>query len=273
MTSPPPPGTGPPEETLTRMFGLADRIALVTGGSRGIGLMAARGLATAGARVVIVARDEHACDQAVAELEPVGDVSAIPADLSTVEGCRAVAAKLSAQGDHLHVLVNNAGATWAAPVDDYPVAGWNKVVDLNLRAPFFLTQAVLPFLERAASPANPARVINIGSIDGMRVPSIGTYAYTASKAGLHHLTQTLAVELGPRGITVNAVAPGPFETKMTSKALESLGTQITDMTPLRRIGQAQDIAGVLVYLASHAGSHVTGAVIPVDGGFRLATTV
>ena len=171
----------------------------------------------------------------------------------------------------MNVLVNNAGATWGAPLADYPAAAWDKVVDLNLKAPFFLTRAFLPLLEAAGTDEDPARIINIGSIDGLRVPPFPTYAYSASKAGLHHLTRVLARELGPRRITVNAVAPGPFESKMMAATLTTLGEAIADAAPLRRIGLPDDMAGVAIYLASRAGAYVTGAVIPVDGG--IGTTV
>jgi NAD(P)-dependent dehydrogenase (short-subunit alcohol dehydrogenase family) len=167
--------------------------------------------------------------------------------------------------------VNNAGATWGAPLEEFPAAAWDKVVDLNLKSPFFLTRAFLPLLEAAGTHDDPARVINVGSIDGLHVPSLPTYSYSASKAGLHHLTRVLARELGPRQITVNAVAPGPFESKMMAATLASAGDAIAAAAPLRRIGRPDDMAGVAVYLASRAGSYVTGAVIPVDGG--LATTV
>ena len=169
------------------------------------------------------------------------------------------------------MLVNNAGATWGAPLAEFPAAAWDKVVDLNLKAPFFLTRAFLPLLEAAGTQDDPARVINVGSIDGLRVPPLPTYAYSASKAGLHHMTRVLARELGPRRVTVNAVAPGPFESKMMAATLREFGDTIAEAAPLRRIGRPDDMAGVAVYLASRAGAYVTGAVIPVDGG--IGTTV
>jgi NAD(P)-dependent dehydrogenase (short-subunit alcohol dehydrogenase family) len=171
----------------------------------------------------------------------------------------------------VHALVNNAGATWGAPFAEFPASAWDKVIDLNLKAPFFLTRAFLPLLEAGGTHDDPARVINVGSIDGLHVPTLPTYSYSASKAGLHHLTRVLARELGPRQITVNAVAPGPFESKMMAATLRAVGDEIAARAPLRRIGRPDDMAGVVVYLASRAGAYVTGAVIPVDGG--LATTV
>jgi NAD(P)-dependent dehydrogenase (short-subunit alcohol dehydrogenase family) len=253
------------------LFDLSGKTAVVTGGTRGIGLMMARGLLEAGARVYISSRKADACAAAADELGRYGPVAAIPADLSTEEECLRLAREVGEREQVLNVLVNNAGATWGAPLAEFPAAAWDKVVDLNLKAPFFLTRAFLPMLEAAGTHDDPARVINVGSIDGLHVPTLPTYSYSASKAGLHHLTRVLASELGPRQITVNAVAPGPFESKMMAATLKASGDEIAAMAPLRRIGRPDDMAGVAVYLAARAGSYVTGAVIPVDGG--LATTV
>jgi NAD(P)-dependent dehydrogenase (short-subunit alcohol dehydrogenase family) len=253
------------------LFDLSGKVAVVTGGSRGIGLMIARGLLQAGARVYISSRKADACAAAQQELSGYGTATAVPADLSSEAECQRLAAEVGQHERALHVLVNNAGATWGAPLAEYPAAAWDKVLSLNLKSPFFLTRAFLPLLEAAGTGDDPARVINVGSIDGLRVPPFSTYAYSASKAGLHHLTRVLARELGPRRITVNAVAPGPFESKMMAATLRDLGDQIAAAAPLRRIGRADDMAGVAVYLASRAGAYVTGAVIPVDGG--IGTTV
>ena len=253
------------------LFDLSGKTAVVTGGTRGIGLMMARGLLSAGARVYISSRKADACAAAERELSQYGPVTAIPADLSIEPECLRLAGELAGREQALHVLVNNAGATWGAPIEEFPAAAWDKVVDLNLKAPFFLTRAFLPMLEAAGTRDDPARVINVGSIDGLHVPSLPTYSYSASKAGLHHLTRVLARELGPRQITVNAVAPGPFESKMMAATLQAFGDVIAEAAPLRRIGRPDDMAGVAVYLASRAGAYVTGAVIPVDGG--LGTTV
>jgi NAD(P)-dependent dehydrogenase (short-subunit alcohol dehydrogenase family) len=253
------------------LFDLSGKTAVVTGGSRGIGLMIARGLLQAGARVYISSRKADACAEAAEELSGYGPVHAIPADLSSEPECLRLATEVGERERAVNVLVNNAGATWGAPLEDYPAAAWDKVVDLNLKAPFFLTRAFLPLLEAAGTDEDPARIINIGSIDGLRVPPFPTYAYSASKAGLHHMTRVLARELGPRRITVNAVAPGPFESRMMAATLKTLGDAIADAAPLRRIGQPDDMAGVAIYLASRAGAYVTGAVIPVDGG--IGTTV
>lgn len=232
--------------------------------------MIARGLLDAGATVVISARKVNELASAQEELSEFGEVFAVPADVSTVAGVKALAAHVAERFPSLNILVNNAGATWGQPIDEFTEAGWDRTVDTNLKSIFFLTQALLPNLRVAASADDPARVINVGSIDGLHVNPMDTYPYSASKAGVHHLTRTLARRLGPEFITVNAIAPGPFESKMMAATLEAFGDSIAQSAPLRRIGRADDMAGVAVYLASRAGAYVTGAVIPVDGG--IATT-
>ena len=254
------------------LFDLTGKTAVVTGGTRGIGLMIARGLLQAGAgKVYISSRKADGCEQAARDIAPFGQVQAIQADLSSETECLRLAREVGEQDSALHVLVNNAGATWGAPFEEFPGSAWDKVLDLNLKSPFFLTRAFLPLLEAAGTQDDPARVINVGSIDGLRVPTLPTYSYSASKAGLHHLTRVLAKELGPRHITVNAIAPGPFESKMMAATLRSFGDAIAASAPLRRIGRPDDMAGAAVFLSSRAGSYVTGAVLPVDGG--IATTV
>ncbi len=252
------------------LFSVRDKAVLVTGGSRGIGLMIARGFVEAGARVTISSRKAEACEQAVAELSPLGACSALPADLSREEEAVRLASELAEREPALHVLVNNAGANWGAPLEDYPDSAWDKVLAVNVKAVFHLTKHLVPQLEKAASPADPARVINIGSIDGIQVPALETYAYSASKAAVHHLTRVLARKLAPVHITVNAVAPGPFESKMMAATLDRFRDAIVAGCPLGRIGEPEDMAGIAIYLASRAGAYVTGAVIPVDGG--IATT-
>jgi NAD(P)-dependent dehydrogenase (short-subunit alcohol dehydrogenase family) len=254
---------------MGELFSVEGKTAVVTGGSRGIGLMIARAFVEGGARVYVSSRKAEVCRQVAEELSRTGECLALPADLSSEEACRRLAEEVGEREDRVQVLVNNAGATWGAPLEDYPAAAWDKVLDLNLRAPFFLTRAMLPLLEAAAVPGDPARVVNVGSIDGLRVPPMPTYAYSASKAGLHHLTRVLARELGPRGITVNAIAPGPFESKMMAETLRRFGDQIAAAAPLGRIGRPEDMAGAALYLASRAGAYVTGAVLPVDGGITL----
>jgi NAD(P)-dependent dehydrogenase (short-subunit alcohol dehydrogenase family) len=254
------------------LFDLTGKVAVVTGGTRGIGLMMARGLLQAGvATVYVSSRKAGAGDEAVAELAPFGRAVSIPADLSSEDECRRLAEEVGRHTDRVHVLVNNAGATWGAPFEEFPASAWDKVLDLNLKAPFFLTRAFLPLLEAAATDDDPARVVNVGSIDGLHAPTLPTYSYSASKAGVHHLTRVLAKELGRRRITVNAVAPGPFESKMMAATLAAHGDEIAASSPLGRIGRPDDMAGVVVYLSSRAGAYVTGAVIPVDGG--RATTL
>jgi len=253
------------------LFSVQGKTAVVTGGSRGIGLMIARGYVEGGARVYISSRKADACEQAAAELSRAGECLALPADLSSEQECLRLAGELGEREQRVHVLVNNAGATWGAPLEEYPAAAWDKLLDLNLKAPFFLTRALLPLLRAAATADDPARVINVGSIDGLRVPPLPTYAYSASKAGVHHLTRVLARELGPQGVTVNAIAPGPFESKMMARTLREFGEAIVAAAPLGRIGRPDDVAGAALYLAGRAGAYVTGAVIPVDGG--ISTTL
>jgi NAD(P)-dependent dehydrogenase (short-subunit alcohol dehydrogenase family) len=253
------------------LFSVAGKVVLVTGGSRGIGLMIARGFVEAGARVYLSSRSAEACEEAAAELSKLGTCIAIPADVAQVAEVGRLAQAIADREPALHVLVNNAGTNWGAPLSEYPDSAWDKVLALNVKAVFHLTRALLPLLEKAATAADPARVINIGSIDGLHVPDLETYAYSASKAAVHHLTRVLAKKLAKKRITVNAVAPGPFESKMMAQTLRTFGKLIVESCPLKRIGEPEDMAGVTLFLASRAGAYVTGAVIPVDGG--LATTV
>lgn len=257
--------------TLSGLFDLRGRTAVVTGGTRGIGLMIAQGLVDAGCRVLVTSRDEAACAAAAAALGRSGDALAVASDLSTEEGCLRLAAKVADHLGALDVLVNNAGANWAEDLETYPMSRWDKVLSLNLRSPFVLTRALLPLLEAAATAQQPSRVINIGSVEGLSVSHLPIYAYSASKAALHHLTRMLARELGPHHVTVNAVAPGAFETKMTMATLERAESAVVAATPLGRLGHPDDMAGIAVFLASRAGAFVTGAVIPVDGGLVTTT--
>lgn len=254
---------------VQRLFSVRGKVALVTGGSRGIGLMIATGLAAGGAKVYVAARKRAEVDAAVETLSAHGAATGVVADLSTQAGTRALADEIAGREAALHVLVNNAGANWGAPIAEYPEAGWDKVMALNVKAVFDLTRFLTARLAAAAAPGDPARVINVGSIDGIQVPLLETYAYSASKAAVHHLTRVLARKLAPK-VTVNAIAPGPFESKMMAETLRNFGDAIRGSCPLGRIGEPEDMAGVALYLASRAGAYVTGALIPVDGG--IATT-
>jgi NAD(P)-dependent dehydrogenase (short-subunit alcohol dehydrogenase family) len=255
------------------LFSVAGKTVLVTGGSRGIGLMIAQGFVSAGAQVVISSRKAEACVAAAAQLSASGSstggsCAAMPADLSGAGGVDELAAGVRERYGSLHVLVNNAGATWGAPLEAYPEAAFDKLWAVNVKAVFQLTTALLPALRAAASPGDPARVVVIGSIDGLRVPQLETYAYSATKAAVHMLTRHLARQLAAEHITVNAVAPGPFESKMMAFALDdpAMRAAIEQQIPLGRIGRPDDMAGVALFLASRAGAYLTGTVIPVDGG-------
>ena len=251
------------------LFSIDGKVALITGGSRGIGLMIARGYVEAGARVYISSRKKEVCNRMAEELSVAGTCISIPADVATTEGRAHLIRELSERESTLHVLVNNAGAAWGAPIAEYPEEGFDKVLGLNVKSIFFLTRDLLPLLEKAASPEDPARVINIGSIDGLHVPFVESYAYSASKAAVHHMTRVLAVKLGERGISVNAVAPGPFESKMTEWLLDNFQKEIEAQCPLKRIGYPSDMAGVAIFLASRAAAYINGVVIPVDGGICI----
>jgi NAD(P)-dependent dehydrogenase (short-subunit alcohol dehydrogenase family) len=256
------------ESTMSDLFSLAGKTALVTGGGRGIGRMISEGFLRAGARVIVTSRKEADLTGTVSDLGQYGDVRYLVSDLSTEDGCRSLAERVSADEDSLDVLVNNAGAAWGAPLEEFPASGWDKVLDLNVKGVFELTQHSLPLL-RASSvrSGEPARVINIGSIDGIKVPGAGmtNYSYSASKAAVHMLTRHLAFALAP-DVLVNAIAPGPFETQMLAPILANRRDEVEGKVPLKRIGRPEDMAGIAIYLASRASSFVTGAVIPVDGG-------
>jgi NAD(P)-dependent dehydrogenase (short-subunit alcohol dehydrogenase family) len=251
------------------LFSLEGKTAVVTGGSRGIGAMITRGLIEAGARVIISARKADQIALAEQEFSKIGWCKGVTADLSTVDGCKKLADFVGTQFDHLNILVNNAGATWGGTLAGFTEDQWDKVVDTNIKGPFFLTQALVPMLEKAGTADDPARVINTGSIDGLHLNKLEHYPYSASKAGIHHLTRALAYRLAPK-VTVNAIAPGPFESKMMAATLAAAGDAIAEMTPMKRIGRPDDMAGIAVFLSSRAASYITGAVIPVDGG--ISTT-
>jgi NAD(P)-dependent dehydrogenase (short-subunit alcohol dehydrogenase family) len=252
---------------MTDIFRLDGKVVVVTGGGRGIGVMMARGLLRAGAKVYLSSRKKAELDATVAELSTDGPVQAIPADLGTVDGVQALSDELAAREDAIHALFNNAGVAWGAPFGEFPESGFDKVLDVNVKGVFLLTRALVPLLTAAATDDDPARVINTGSIDGIVPPGRGrdNFSYSASKAAVHMLTQHLAGELAPR-ILVNAIAPGLFQSRMTKELLQAGPDVIGGYLPLGRIGRPDDMAGIAVFLASRASTYITGAVIPVDGG-------
>lgn len=253
---------------LDSLFSLDGKNALVTGGSRGIGLMISEGLVRAGVKVYISSRKADVCAEVAERLSEYGTCIALPADLSSAEGVHGLADAFGEHEDHLDILVNNAGATWGAPFDDYPDHAWDKVMSTNVKAPFELTASLLPLLEASGTPLDPARVINIGSVDGMRVPDTENYAYAASKAAIHMVTRQTAHRLVRSNITVNAIAPGPFPSKMLAFILDQEGGEalVASSVPMGRIGTPEDMVGAVVFLSSRAGAYLTGAIIPVDGG-------
>lgn len=254
------------------LFSVANKSVLITGGSRGIGLSIAEGYVRAGARVYICGRSAEACDAAAKELRRFGNCTALPCDVASADGRASLVKALRKHEDSLDILINNAGALWAAPLDEYPEAGWQKVYDLNVKATFFLIQALLPMLEVNATAQDPGRIVNIGSANAMRIPTYETYAYASSKAAVHHLTRHLAGQLAPRFITANVIAPGRFPSKMQAATIARDGEdEIVGPIPLKRLGSDLDISAAAIYLTSRAGAYLTGAVIPVDGG--MATTV
>ena len=218
------------------LFSVAGKVALVTGGTRGIGLMIARGLAENGVKTYISSRSADACDEAAAELSSFGNCTALPADLAQLDEVDRIAGEIAAREDKLHILVNNAGTAWGAQIGEVPEIGWDKVMDLNAKSLFFLSQALLPQLEAAGTSEDPARIINIGSVDGLAIPKLETYSYPASKAAVHHLTRVLAHRLGRRNVTVNAIAPGPFESKMMDYTLANYRADIESTLPRGRLG-------------------------------------
>ena len=250
------------------LFSLQGRVALVTGGSRGIGRMIATGLLHQGAKVYITARKAAACDATAKELSKIGPCISLPIDVSSVEGARALTAEITKREPALHILVNNAGAAWGEDFDTFPENGWDKVVDLNMKTPFFLTQALHEPLRRGAA-TRPAKVINVASIDGVSVNPWETYSYAASKAGLIHLTRRMSLRLVQDNIVVSGIAPGAFASEMNREARDH-ADEVARRIPAGRIGQDEDMAGVAIYLASRAGDYVVGQTIVVDGGVTLA---
>jgi NAD(P)-dependent dehydrogenase (short-subunit alcohol dehydrogenase family) len=253
------------------LFSLQGRVALITGGSRGIGKMIAEGFIAQGAKVYISARKADACNQTAAELSKDGGTCiSIPMNVATVGGAKSLAAAVMEREPKVDILVNNAGAAWGAPFDQFPEDGWDKVLNLNAKAPFFLTQALAPALRKAATAARPAKVINIASIDGIYLTHRETYSYVTSKAGLIQLTRLMAARLVKDNIYVSAIAPGAFKSEMNKDARDHEG-EVAKHIPARRVGTAEDMAGAAIFLASRAGDYVIGSTLTVDGGVAFAT--
>ena len=257
---------------LDELFGVAGKSVLITGGSRGIGKSIAEAFVKAGARVYVCSRDVDACNDTARELSAFGSCTAMACNVASADDRRRLATDMAKREKSLNVLINNAGAIWAAALADYPESGWDKVFDLNVKGTFFLVKEFAPMLQAAASAGDPARIINVGSIDAFHVPAHETYAYSSSKAALHQLTRHLAAQLASKHITANIIAPGLFPSKMLAGTLEKKGLDnLVAPIPLKRLTGPSDMAGAAIYLASRAGSYVTGAVLPVDGGY--ATTL
>lgn len=251
-----------------QMFSLQGRTALITGGSRGIGRMIAEGFLAQGARVYISARKAQACDQTAQELSKVGHCISLPCDVSTLAGCEQLAQAYRRHETALDILVNNAGAAWGEDFDAFPEKGWDKVLDLNLKTPFFLTKSLSGQL-RAAAKARVGKVINIASIDGIGLNPQENYSYVASKAGVIHLTRSMALRLAKDNIAVSAIAPGAFASEMNRNARDN-GEELSRHIPAGRIGAVEDMAGAAIFLASRAGDYVIGSTLVVDGGVTHA---
>jgi 2-deoxy-D-gluconate 3-dehydrogenase len=264
--------------SVQHLFSVKGKVALVTGGSRGIGEMIAAGLLANGAKVYISSRKAQACDEAAARLMANygGECVSIPANVAELGGIDDLVGEISRRETHLDILINNAGVSWGAPIDEFPEIGWDKVMDTNVKGVFFLTQRLLPLLTARATTDDPSRVVNIGSIDGIGTPSFETYSYGPSKAAVHALTKVLAVKLRSRNIVVNAIAPGPFPTWMLSTGVGTGGdvegtdwAAVGGLNPSKRVGTPEDIAGLAIYLCSRAGAFTVGEVITCDGGSLL----
>ena len=249
------------------LFSVKGRVALVTGGSAGIGRMIATGLAAAGARVYICARGAEKVAKAAAEIE--GDVIGLAADVSTAKGISALVCEIESRAPALHILVNNAGTLTDAPIDVFSEDQWDDVIGLNLKTPFFLMQKLLPRLRAGATAERPSTVINIGSVGALKIGPREVYSYQASKGAIHWLTKSIAKKLGPDNITVNAIAPGFFESDMTVIKDDAMRTMVESLVPRGRTGTPEDMAGAVLYLASRAGAYVTGSIIPVEGGLAI----
>ena len=255
---------------MNKLFDIAGKVALVTGGSRGIGEMIAEGFVKNGAKTFITSRKADQCDKTAERLSKFGECISIPADLTDSNEIKKVKSKVESETNTLNILVNNAGAVWAADFDNFPENGWDKVMDTNVKAMFFLTQQFIKLLEENGTNEDPSRIINIGSIDGLGIPRAETYSYPASKAAVHHLTRVMANRLSKRNINVNAIAPGPFESQMMKSTLKSFSEEIINSVPRKRIGKPEDMAGASIFLSAKASAYITGIVMPVDGGSLIA---
>ncbi len=255
------------------LFSVRDKVAVVTGGTRGIGLMIAEGLVRAGARVYVASRKTEACEETQAKLGRLGDCTAIVSDVSTIEGCTRLAAEIGNREEKLHILVNNAGVTWSLPIDDFTEKAWDKVMNVDVKGPFFLTQKLLPLLRKAASAESRASIVNITSINGLRPSGLQNYSYVAAKAGLGQMSAQMARDLLHDHINVNVIAPGLFKSKMTVAvfASEETARAAIASVPMGRTGKMEDIAGLVIFFSSKAGGFLTGTTIPCDGGSVTTT--
>ena len=255
---------------MKKLFDISGKVALVSGGSRGIGEMIAEGFVKNGVKTFITSRKADQCNETAKRLSQYGDCISIPADLTDIKEIKKIKKIIQGKVDRIDILINNAGAVWAADFDSFPENGWDKVMDTNVKAMFFLTQELIDLLEKSATNEDPSRVINVGSIDGIGIPRAETYSYPASKAAVHQLTRVMANRLANRNININAIAPGPFESQMMKSTLKSFGDEIINSVPRKRIGKPEDMAGAAIFLSSKASAYITGIVMPVDGGSLIA---
>ena len=255
---------------MKKLFDISGKVALVSGGSRGIGEMIAEGFVKNGVKTFITSRKADQCNETAKRLSQYGDCISIPADLTDIKEIKKIKKIIQGKVDRIDILINNAGAVWAADFDSFPENGWDKVMDTNVKAMFFLTQELIDLLEKSATNEDPSRVINVGSIDGIGIPRAETYSYPASKAAVHQLTRVMANRLANMNININAIAPGPFESQMMKSTLKSFGDEIINSVPRKRIGKPEDMAGAAIFLSSKASAYITGIVMPVDGGSLIA---
>ena len=257
-------------DNMKDLFNVEGKVALVTGGSRGIGAMIAEGFVKNGVKTYITSRKSEQCNNKADELSKFGECISIPADLTDMNEMDKLVNHINENEKQLNFLINNAGAAWGASFDEFPENGWDKVMDTNVKSVFFLTQKLAKILEQSGNNSDPSRVINVGSIDGIGIPRAETYSYPASKAAVHQLTHVLANRLAHRNININAIAPGPFQSNMMAHTLEEYGEQIKSSVPRGRIGIPEDMAGTAIFLCSKASAYITGSIIPVDGGSLIA---